>query len=593
MSNLNLVASQRFVELLSNIEHSIAYTLLASIQYRESHRISYLDFGSSNDNISYIINNKFDEITNSCSNWRELVWTDKRTNLKIGKFIKMLYGESFPINQPKDKPTPKPENDIESFVNKFKSERDKNINYNNFEIVTGKDIRYWYSQENYSRFANSETALGKSCMRYAESGNYLNMYVKNPEIFSMLILKDIHGKLKGRAIIWNLNLPEGRILMDRIYCANDSDIESFKAYAKDNGWLYRLQQCYGWFNKIVDPKNDTIYDSKDMLLEVKLNKKPEIDYDYYPYLDTLSIYNKKTFILSNNGELRKKKNHIILVDYQGRYQSEVDERERVYSEIYQDDILEEDARYVEIDESWVYQNDAVYVHNSGGKYAYKNSSKIVSSSIPNKDKKYFLKEDAIFSVYLNTYLYKDSVREAYMKSDKTQKVLIHYRMIGTNFVKTSDGIFYDKSFTEKKRIKKMSNDSNDSHYITMDYVNSMVDAISVDNSDEVHLEEPDRRSRWNPYDTYEGQSRIHRNMSNPIQSRLTVNRNSFSDVHDTVLSDTPTIEQVLSRNVIIDTMPHPLRGYENMIGYINNSYGIPLSSIESTDTNDNSSVVSE
>ena len=204
---IRLESSQRLIELLSNIEHAIAYSLLERIRYREYERISYLDFGNDNDNISYIINNKFAELVNSNpQNWKEIVWTEKRTNLKVGKLIKMMFEDHFPVNQAKDQPIPKPRVDIESFVNMFKAERERNVNYSRFSVVNNDDIRKWYKQENYSRFANNETPLGKSCMRYSESSKFLKMYSENPEIFSMLILKDDTGKLKGRALLWNLDI---------------------------------------------------------------------------------------------------------------------------------------------------------------------------------------------------------------------------------------------------------------------------------------------------------------------------------------------------------------------------------------------------
>lgn len=508
MSNLNLHASQRFIELLTNIDHQISRSLLRSISEKERHRVSYLDFGNSNDNISYIINNKFEEIlNNNPTNWKELVWVDKRTNLKIGKFIKMLYGDYFPVNHPKEIPMPKIPNDIESFVNKYKFERDKNINYNRFEIVSGEMIRHWYSQENYSRYTNSETSLGKSCMRYAESGKFLNMYVNNPEIFSMLILKDDRDKLKGRALIWNLSKPDGRVYMDRIYCVNDHDIESFKNYAKEQGWLYRFQQCFGWFNKIVDPITDQIIEQRDLLLEVQLNKLPKIHYDYYPYLDTLSIYNTKSGILSNNGENRRKSGHILLTDYQGNYHSEVDERPRVYSNIYGEDILEEDAVYVEIGDSYVYSNDSVYVKNSGGRYAYKNSSLIVRCNIPGKDTCYFLKEDTVWSEYLNTHIFKDSVRTAYLDKEKTKSVLIHFKMIGMDFVKRDGEIFFEKKIIDDSVKKSMWLDlkrmdkielvkkygSYDRDYIFKYLLKKMINN-GVDNEDETSTEEQSNKT---------------------------------------------------------------------------------------------------
>ena len=469
---VRLEASQRLIEMLSNIEHAIAYNLLDRIRYKEYGRVSYLDFGNDNDNISYIINNKFFELTdNNPENWREKVWSEKRTNLKIGKFIKMLYEDQYPVNQPKDVPAPKPRVDIESFVNMFKAEREKNVNYTRFEIVNGDDIRKWYKQDNYSRFANSETPLGKSCMRYAESSKFLKMYSANKTIFSMLILKEDAGKLKGRALLWNLESPKGRVFMDRIYTVNDYDIEIFKNYAKEHGWLYRFEQRFGWFNKIVDPVNNTVFESKDLLLEVTLSKCPEIDYEFYPYLDTLSIYNKEKHILNNNGELRRKSGHILLTDYQGRYHSEVDERPRVYSSVYNEDILEEEAIYVEIDDTYCLRGDEVTVTNTNGKLAYRHSQKIAQSYILGNTK-YFLKEDCVYSDYLNTYVYKTSAVNAFMDDEQKKSVIIHKKLIGTVFEEKDGIVVYSKNLLKKKeeeealrykKVKRRSYDSYDSY----------------------------------------------------------------------------------------------------------------------------------
>lgn len=453
--DIRLESSQRLIELLSNIEHSIAYALLDKIRYKEYFRVSYLDFGNKNDNVSYIINNKFFELADANpENWREKVWSEKRTNLKIGKFVKMLFDEYFPASQLRDQPVPKPRVDIESFVNMFKAEREKNVNYERFEMVKGEDIRRWYKIDNYSRFANSETPLGKSCMRYAESNKFLKMYSANTDIFSMLILKDDAGKLKGRALVWNLEIPNGRIFMDRVYTVNDFEIEVFKQYARDNGWLYRVEQKFGWFNKIADPTNGMIYESKDLLLQVTLSKCPEIHYDYYPYLDTLSIYNSETHILSNNGELRRKRNHLLLTDYQGRYHCEVDERPRVYSTVYNEEILEEDAVYVDIDDTWVYNGDEVTVHNTGGMTAYKRSPKIVQSRILD-NVKYFMKSECVYSEYLDTYIFKSSVVNAFLDNKEKTPVIIHKNLIGILFEEKDGVVVYSKELEKKKHENEM------------------------------------------------------------------------------------------------------------------------------------------
>ena len=189
--NVALFASQDLVQMLSSMKHEVAFILSENIKYRSGMPITYLDFGSTNDTISFIYSNKLIELQNEYPEYyKDYVWNTKRSEMKVGKIIKKLYGNSFPINQQKGIIRKGINNDIESFVNMFKSLRDKDNSKNNFELVKGKDIKFWYNQENYSRFIKEDTTLAKSCLRYAESGKFLEMYVNNPDIVNMLILKD-------------------------------------------------------------------------------------------------------------------------------------------------------------------------------------------------------------------------------------------------------------------------------------------------------------------------------------------------------------------------------------------------------------------
>jgi len=452
---LDLYATQRLVELLSNIEHQIAYAINESIRYRNQFPVSYLDFGSTNDTISFITANKYDDIQKNNSNeWTSMVWKEKRSEMKIGKLIKMFYQGQFPVNQAKGQPRPKPLADIESFVNKFKAEREKDVNYERFEIVNGTKFQFWYSQENYSRFVHEETTLGRSCLRYKESSKFLRMYSTNKGTFSMLILKDDANKLRGRANLWVLEEPEGRIYMDRIYSVNDFDVELFKDYAKQEGWLHKESQTYGWSNNIVDTKTGEIHNWDKMTMLAKIKKVPIDDYKYYPYLDTLSIYNTKEHTLTNDGRLRVLEPHLLLTDYQGSYHNEVDGRERVNSTVYNEFIVRDEAKFVEIDDSWVYESDAVYVHNTGGKHAYRHSEKIVESNIYKR--KYFLKEVAVYSKYLGTHVHKDSVRTAYLDEEKSQEVQIHYKMVGIEFEEKGGDIIKKKTRQNQKNFSNYS-----------------------------------------------------------------------------------------------------------------------------------------
>lgn len=434
--NVTLIGSQRLIEMLCRINHSIAHQLLEQMQYHGRTTISYLDFGEANDSISFIYSNKMFELQREFDyKWTDKVWKEKRSDMKIGKVIRLIFGEHFPVNNPKGQPMPKPPVDIETFVNMYKAEREKNENTERFHIVNGQDIVFWYNFKNYTRFVREDTPLGKSCLRYEESGKFLEMYVKNPDKVSMLILKDDQDKLRGRSILWNLDFPENRMYLDRIYTVNDFDVELFKDYARKNGWLHKERQTFGWNNVIVDTRDNSLHTPNDLKLEVKLtNKKIK----FYPYVDTLSVYNKKTGILNNQGQLLRREGHIHLIDYQGSYVDEVDHREYVYSNYYNDDILREEAVYCQIDDDWVYRDDAVYVHNTDGLYAVKGSTKIVHCKFLNKSK-YFIKEDAVYSDYMETWIYKDSVREAFADSEKTKKVIIHFRLIGKTFHREENG----------------------------------------------------------------------------------------------------------------------------------------------------------
>ena len=69
----------------------------------------------------------------------------------------------------------------EIFNNLFRAEL---CQCNNFEIVEGEDIRYWYLDEHYYR---CDGTLGNSCMRYEQAQPYFDIYVDKAK---MLITKN-------------------------------------------------------------------------------------------------------------------------------------------------------------------------------------------------------------------------------------------------------------------------------------------------------------------------------------------------------------------------------------------------------------------
>ena len=191
--------------------------------------------------------------------------------------------------------------ELEEFVNKFKSYRTPG----KFELVNGEDIIYWYNQTNY---VNGNGELNSSCMRYEFCGLYINFYALNPQSVSLLIMrdKDETGKIIGRALVWNLSLPSGRVFMDRIYTKNQSDVELFKNYAKENGWLYKRSQNMSENEFIIDSTTD-----KKERMTLKVDNINNLgDYEF-PYMDTF----KYLYTNENNGTLTNDINVLPIKDY--------------------------------------------------------------------------------------------------------------------------------------------------------------------------------------------------------------------------------------------------------------------------------------
>jgi hypothetical protein len=200
------------------------------------------------------------------------------------------------------------DSEIEQFVNKYKSAWDAfNDIFRKFELVSGNDIAIWY---NYKKYAAMKHTLGSSCMRSVDK-EYFDIYIKNPDKCSLLILKaDDDNFIKGRALVWKLDKPNVTF-MDRIYTNADSDVELFKQYAHKNGWYHKPDQSSSNDSEIVG--KDGKLDQEE--LTVQLNDS----YRRYPYLDTLKYFNTYTNLLTT------KENHDgswITLEDTGGYWSE-------------------------------------------------------------------------------------------------------------------------------------------------------------------------------------------------------------------------------------------------------------------------------
>jgi hypothetical protein len=269
-NNINNEIQFLFEELIEGKNYGIDFDFdYVSCEIDSNDMVSFLNKKivykfSSNKNINEFIGYNKDN---------NLFWQNKsRTKIKIGRLI-TKFSEILNLKFY--------QHEIENFINLFKGFSDLFNNSCNFELVYGEDIKKYYIYTNYQ---NMKGHLGESCMRYKKCQEYFSIYVDNPNICSLLVLKGDNKKIIGRALLWNTQ--EGHIYLDRVYSSNDSDNILFEAYARKNlGCNYSYSQIYSFsFKKYVE-----------------LSIKPtNIIHDKYPYMDTFKFYYiNDNVILSN------------------------------------------------------------------------------------------------------------------------------------------------------------------------------------------------------------------------------------------------------------------------------------------------------
>jgi len=210
------------------------------------------------------------------------VWSTNRQQIRVGRAIRALLdlgGISF-----LDK-------DVEEFVNQYKATIDRlNDKFSYFEEVKEDDIAYWY---NSSKYFERRGTLGSSCMSNVDP-EYFDIYVSNPDVCSLIILKsqENEDKIVGRALLWKLS--DGKRFMDRIYTINDSDVQLFKDWAKENGWYIKEYNGSSSDPNLISPEGERV-----RLPNLTVNIKTGW-YKSYPYLDTLKYWNKDEGTLSTD-----------------------------------------------------------------------------------------------------------------------------------------------------------------------------------------------------------------------------------------------------------------------------------------------------
>ena len=221
-----------------------------------------------------------------------------RNQIKIGKFVTSVLG-------------PLPAKELEDFVNKLKSSKDRGLE---IKIVEGDEIKKYYRTEALSDNPNlSYSEIMRSCMRDKEkaSPNVFDIYTKNPESCKMVVMLDENGGLLSRAILWKvdncektptneyfggqrteetrgLNLPESFWFMDRVYSIESWMDKSMYDWADKKGYACKRGN---WGNRNI------VFNGVGGHCQMEVDVK-KIAYKGFPYMDTFIYYDVK------NGKLR-------------------------------------------------------------------------------------------------------------------------------------------------------------------------------------------------------------------------------------------------------------------------------------------------
>lgn len=319
------------------------------------------------DDIWYIHNQQYNNLKPSSplNGMGNYIDSDKdpyvksRNQIAIGRLVNKVFPGKYNSKQ------------VEDFVNSFKAVVEKNGEH--FEIVSGDDIAFWYNSDNYKERSGT---LGNSCM--AQKRNIFNIYVKNPDVCRLVILRE-GDKILGRSLVWKFESIyngagekfEGvEYFMDRQYTIKDSDVNKFRNFAKEQGWIYKTNNNHHSFTNITYNGNEM---NVDMVVQVG-RFGGDYDYSRYPYMDTFRRYDPRTGKLYNDEEQDSEQEGCYILEDTGGGYTEIEggvwsewhdrmipEDEAVYSEAYGDHLLRDYAVRVDIGNTrrrgWYHQDD--------------------------------------------------------------------------------------------------------------------------------------------------------------------------------------------------------------------------------------------
>jgi hypothetical protein len=265
------------------------------------------------DVVSFLPKSKYEKVENE--------WESGRIKIKIGRFIRKFLTDfsiqNFNINDQM----------IEKFVNLYKSYFSRDIS--KLKIVEGEEILKYYLEDNYhSLNGNRAGSLWNSCMRQRERNKFMKLYAKNSDKVKMLVFFSDDDKVRARALIWegvkdHKDSTKEYKFMDRIYYYYDHDINFFKDWAKESGYLCKWEQSAKTEMLFDDGTGSPVIKQLYVMLD-------EYNLPYYPYLDTFKLFNFDKGRFSNSDSYNF---DYILVQSSGameREEREPDEDEMLY-----------------------------------------------------------------------------------------------------------------------------------------------------------------------------------------------------------------------------------------------------------------------
>lgn len=334
---------------------------------------------------------------------------DKRNEIKHGRAIRTIFELAGVKNIDKH---------IEYLTHYVKSQ----YTFNGIiKIHPGRDIWTYYNQDCYQ---SSQGSLNGSCMKYSECSDMIDILADNAEI--IVAHSKLHdGLIIGRALLWTTAC--GSKVMDRIY-GNETTIQAFKEFAKENNFIYKAYQTYSSPDEfIIDGKHET------RKFIIKANP---YDYEQLPYMDTFKYYNNNqkflnnqsgTFTLENtDGSLPHEDDSFVTIANGDR----IHEDDATFIEGRDEWYHNDDVRWSDHENEYIHEDDAVdtanhgIVHRENYDFVYVEHTELYhhDSEVIEIDHEYYVPHDIIMTTD-NEVMLKDDVMWSKIAVEQTDENL--------------------------------------------------------------------------------------------------------------------------------------------------------------------------